>query len=63
MQGMRLIGTTQAAALLGISKQRLSQLRKAGRFPKPDGYVDNRPGWKRRTLEQWQEKRAPASIP
>ena len=58
---MRLIGTGEAAKILGFSKQRLSQLRKQGRFPDPDGWIDDTPGWKQETLELWQESRAKVS--
>ena len=57
IEPMRLIGTTKAAELLGITKQRVSQLRQAGLFPEPDGWIDDTPGWKPETIELWQESR------
>lgn len=48
----------EAARLLSLSKQRLSQLYRGGKLPEPDAMVNNKPAWKVETLERWQEQRA-----
>lgn len=47
----------EAAELLGLSKQRLSQLYAAGKLPDPDAWVSGRPAWKPETLKDWDRER------
>ena len=51
-----LAGPHEAAAFLGLSRQRVAQLRSAGRFPEPFAVLMMGPVW---TLEQLETFRSP----
>lgn len=50
-----LLGATEAAALLGVSRQRLHQLRSDGRFPSPLLELAGGPIWMRAAVEAFLE--------
>jgi predicted DNA-binding transcriptional regulator AlpA len=50
-----LLGATEAAALLGVSRQRLHQLRADGRFPSPLLELASGPIWMRAAVEAFLE--------
>lgn len=58
-----LLGATEAAALLGVSRQRLHQLRSDGRFPSPLMELAGGPIWMRAAvdafLESWDRRSGP----
>ena len=45
--------TGDAAELIGVSRQRVQQLIRAGRFPKPNAIDDIGPLWDRQRIEKW----------
>ena len=55
-----LVGTTEVAELLGVTRQRIHELRKAGRFPEPMVELAAGPIWLRPAIEsfdkQWERK-------
>ena len=55
-----LVGTTEVADLLGVSRQRIHELRKAGRFPQPMVELSGVPIWLRAAIvafdEGWERK-------
>lgn len=51
-----LVGAQEAADLLGVSRQRLYQLRADGRFPEPMIELAATPVWLRAAVEQWVER-------
>jgi hypothetical protein len=55
-----LVGTTEVAEILDISRQRIHELRKAGRFPEPVVELAGGPIWVRATItafdERWERK-------
>lgn len=55
------VGSREARELLGVSQQRLAQLRAEGRLPEPDAELAATPVWKRRTLDSfiWGWRRLP----
>ena len=55
---MRLAGITEIGQMLGVSRQRASQLVVSKGFPKPLGRVAAGPIWKRSDVERWAAKRA-----
>ena len=50
---MNLAGLTEIAELLGVSRQRASQLSSSKGFPKPLGRIAAGPVWKRAAVEKW----------
>lgn len=50
-----IIGTTEVAELLGVSRQRLHELRTQGRFPEPMTVLAASPIWMRPTVEAFLE--------
>lgn len=48
-----MLGAAEAAELLGVSKQRLTQLRKSGRFPNPMIELAAGPVWDRAAVERF----------
>lgn len=54
---MNLVGITEVAEMLGVSRQRASQLSESKTFPKPLGRIKAGPVWQRATVERWKEKR------
>ncbi len=48
-----LIGATEIAALLGVSRQRVNQLAHAEGFPKPVGKLRQARIWNREDVEAW----------
>lgn len=46
-----IVGTTEAAEMLGVSRQRLHQLRAAGTFPEPMITLAATPIWMRQAIE------------
>lgn len=53
---MDLMGMSDVAELLGVSRQRAHQLAKAEGFPKPVGQVGARLVWTRTAIEKWARK-------
>lgn len=55
-----ILGTTEVAELLGVSRQRICELRTAGRFPQPIAEIAAGPMWLRpgiqAFLETWPRK-------
>jgi hypothetical protein len=60
-----LLGTAEVCGELGITRQRLYQLRQSGRFPKPDRELTATPLWMRSTLKDFTVgwRRAPGPAP
>lgn len=58
---IRLAGVGEVAELLGVSKQRASQLAKGDRwdawFPEPLDHIGAGPVWRRADVERWAEER------
>ena len=50
-----LVGVLEVAAMLGVSKQRFSQLRLSGRFPEPITQLAATPVWLRSTVDAFLE--------
>ncbi len=48
-----MLGSKDAAALLGVSRQRLHELRSSGRFPVPAAELGNSPVWLRSALDDF----------
>jgi hypothetical protein len=48
-----LLGTAEVCEVLGITRQRLYQLRQSGRFPAPDRELTATPLWMRSTLKDF----------
>ena len=53
----RLAGLAEVAALLGVSKQRVNQLRKAPGFPEPVALLTCGPIWDAAEVRRWDEYR------
>jgi predicted DNA-binding transcriptional regulator AlpA len=51
-----IVGMSEAASLLGISRQRVHELRKAGRFPEPMVELAAGPIWLRPAIEAFNER-------
>lgn len=51
------VGITEIAAMLGVSRQRASQLVATKGFPKPAERLAMGPMWKRAAVERWADKR------
>ena len=50
---LRLVGTTEIASLLGVSRQRADQLTHAPDFPKPVATLAQGRVWERGAVEAW----------
>jgi hypothetical protein len=50
---MESLGTAEVCGVLGITRQRLHQLRQSGRFPEPDRELTATPLWMRSTLKDF----------
>lgn len=50
-------GVTNCAQILGVSKQRISQLVHSGDFPPPDAHVGSRPAWLKSTINRYARRR------
>ena len=50
---MESLGTAEVCGVLGITRQRLHQLRQSGRFPEPDRELTATPIWMRSTLRDF----------
>ena len=48
-----LLGTAEVCGVLGVTRQRLHQLRRSGRFPEPDRELTATPLWMRSTLKDF----------
>ncbi len=48
-----LMGTSEVAALLGVSRQRVQQLSKTEQFPEPVARLAAGPIWEREDVERW----------
>lgn len=48
-----LMGTTEIASLLGVSRQRVQQLSKGDNFPAPVARLAAGPIWLREDVERW----------
>jgi hypothetical protein len=61
------IGVAEVCGELGITRQRLHQLRQSGRFPTPDGKLLSTPLWMRSTIREftigWRHTPGPAPRP
>jgi predicted DNA-binding transcriptional regulator AlpA len=53
---MNLAGITEIATMLGVSKQRASQLVASKGFPAPLERLAAGPVWRRSAVERWAEK-------
>lgn len=52
-----LVGLTEVAAMLGVSRQRVHQLtREDAGFPKPSAVLTAGHVWERRAIEEWAER-------
>ena len=64
---MESLGTAEVCGVLGITRQRLHQLRQSGRFPEPDRELTATPLWMRSTLKDftigWRRRPGPAPRP
>lgn len=52
-----LLGATEAIELIGLSRQRMSQLRREGNFPTPFVELTCGPIWLKADLEAWLKQR------
>lgn len=59
------LGTAEVCETLGITRQRLHQLRQSGRFPEPDRELTATPLWMRSTLRDFAVgwRRVPGRVP
>lgn len=48
-----LIGTTQAGKMLGVTRQRVYQMRQYGHLPEPVGVTENGPIWTRSSIQDF----------
>lgn len=55
ISGPPLVGTTEIATMLGVSRQRVSQLAKSPAFPKPLVTLAQGPIWDRTDIIGWAE--------
>ena len=62
---LEVYGSREVAELLGISRQRLTQLRAEGRLPEPDAQLAATPVWKKSTVDGfvWGWRRLPGPAP
>ncbi len=51
-----LVGVAEIARMLGVSRQRVSQLAETEQFPEPTVRLSAGPVWKREDIEQWAER-------
>ena len=51
-----LVGTTEISQMLGVSRQRVTQLPTSSGFPEPIARLAAGPIWDREAVEQWAEK-------
>ena len=58
-------GSRELATMLGVSRQRLAQLRSDGTLPEPDAVLAATPVWKRSTVDGflWGWRRRPGPVP
>lgn len=48
-----LVGVTEIAAMLGVTRQRADQLTRRGDFPKPEATISAGRIWKKKDVERW----------
>jgi hypothetical protein len=62
---LEVYGSREVAELLGISRQRLAQLRAEGKLPEPDAQLAATPVWKKSTVDGfvWGWRRVPGPAP
>ena len=62
---LEVYGSREVAELLGISRQRVAQLRDEGTLPEPDAQLAATPVWKKATVEgfMWGWRRKPGPAP
>lgn len=53
---MELVGVTEIATLLGVSRQRADQVTRIKGFPKPVSELASGRIWRKRDVERWIEK-------
>lgn len=59
----KLVGRPGAAAILGVSRQRVQAIENRPGFPKPyDHLEDGRPVWRRKAIERYKTKRATKAL-
>ena len=51
--GQNLVGVAEIAVMLGVSRQRISQLADAEGFPEPLASLAAGPVWERSAIEAW----------
>ena len=51
--GLKLVGSREAAHLIGVWPDSFSRLRRQGKVPEPDWQLHCGPVWLRTTIEQW----------
>ncbi len=51
-----LVGITEIARLLGVSRQRVGQLAKAETFPSPAAVLAAGPVWERADVDRWAQE-------
>ena len=52
-----LLTRKQVAERLGISIETIKQHRRSGEMPEPDYIIDNKPLWREKTIDKWNENR------
>jgi hypothetical protein len=62
---LEVVGNRELARLLGVSRQRLAQLRAEGTLPEPDAQLAATPVWKKETVDGfvWGWRRRPGPVP
>jgi predicted DNA-binding transcriptional regulator AlpA len=54
---MNLVGLTEIAAMLGVTRQRASQLSRQKGFPPPLDRIAAGPVWREDVIKRWAERR------
>jgi hypothetical protein len=62
---LEVVGSRELSDLIGVSRQRLLQLRQDGRLPEPDARLAATPVWKMTTIDNflWGWRRRPGPVP
>jgi len=60
---IELMGTSEIAALLGVSRQRVLVIARQPGFPKPLAVLKMGNVWRSRDIQEWAKRRGPAVPP